>query len=151
MAGAVIPGVAAHHPAALAVALLLVVVNALLWQSYRTGAKDAGIPPLARKVINEATPGLHAVGHVIPTLALLLLFAFGGPFGALIGLAGGIMMIIGGIYWKFTVITRAAYQQGFAMPRMPQRGSGDRAAPPRMDGYDKLRKDPLGPVGIAAE
>lgn len=151
MTGAVVPGVSAHHPVALAVGLLIVVANALLWQNYRSGAKAAGIPPLARKVIDELTPGLHAVGHVMPLVALILLFAFGGPLGSLIGLAGGVMMIIGGFYWKFAVITRASHQQGFAMPRIPQRGSGDRAAPPRTEGFDQLRKDPLGPVGIAAE
>ena len=30
------------------------------------------------------------------------------------------------------VITRAGYQQGFSLPRVPQRGSGSRAAPARL-------------------
>ena len=46
----------------------------------------------------------------------------------LAGLAG-VAAIAGGALWKFTLITRACHQQGFALPMMPQRGSGTRAAP----------------------
>ena len=41
--------------------------------------------------------------------------------------------VAGGVLWKFAVITRACHQQGFAVPMMPQRGSGTRAAPPRYE------------------
>ena len=33
--------------------------------------------------------------------------------------------------WKIAVVTRACHQQGFALERYPQRGSGTRAAPRR--------------------
>ena len=49
-------------------------------------------------------------------------------------LAGSILAILCGAYWKFMIVARAGYQQGFAMPRQPHRGSGARAAPPRLDG-----------------
>ena len=39
--------------------------------------------------------------------------------------------LAGGALWKYTVIVRACHQQGFALPRLPQRGSGSRAAPER--------------------
>jgi hypothetical protein len=34
-----------------------------------------------------------------------------------------------GAFWKAVVITRAAHQQGFALAKMPRRGSGRFAAP----------------------
>ena len=49
-------------------------------------------------------------------------------------LVAGAGAVLGGTAWKFTVITRAAFQQGFAMPWLPRRGSGTRAAPFR-DGF----------------
>ena len=49
-------------------------------------------------------------------------------------LAGSILAIFCGAYWKFMIVARAGYQQGFAMPKQPHRGSGDRAAPPRLGG-----------------
>jgi hypothetical protein len=46
------------------------------------------------------------------------------------------------------VIVRASYQQGFAMPVMPRRGSGDRAAPARLEGTEMR---PLDIKAMAAE
>ena len=46
-------------------------------------------------------------------------------------IAGAAFTLAGGALWKFTLITRACHQQGFALPRVPQRGSGTRAAPAR--------------------
>ena len=39
------------------------------------------------------------------------------------------LAILGGFVWKMIVITRARHQQGYALAKMPQRGSGARAAP----------------------
>ena len=46
-------------------------------------------------------------------------------------LAGAAGAVAGGVLWKLTLVTRACHQQGFALPRVPQRGSGLRAAPAR--------------------
>ena len=52
--------------------------------------------------------------------------------GALLALvAGAACAVAGGALWKYTLVTRACHQQGFALPRIPQRGSGSRAAPAR--------------------
>ena len=44
----------------------------------------------------------------------------------------GVAALAGGAFWKFTVIVRAGFQQGFAVAKFPQRGSGTRAAPTRL-------------------
>ena len=46
-------------------------------------------------------------------------------------IAGAACALAGGALWKYTLVTRACHQQGFALPRLPQRGSGSRAAPAR--------------------
>ena len=38
-------------------------------------------------------------------------------------------VLAGGFLWKAIVITRACHQQGFALAKFPQRGSGKLAAP----------------------
>ena len=45
--------------------------------------------------------------------------------------AGAACAVAGGALLKYTLVTRACHQQGFSLPRVPQRGSGARAAPAR--------------------
>jgi hypothetical protein len=90
-----------------------------------------GIGPLARHEIERITPVLHLIGHAAP-LALGIVVLTGGPSWVLA--VAGLGAIAGGALWKIVVITRACYQQGFALPKMPRRGSGTRAAPARLGG-----------------
>jgi phenylacetyl-CoA:acceptor oxidoreductase subunit 1 len=120
--------------------LALVAVNVALWVAYRRTAKEEGIVPLARRVIDDNSLTLHLVGHALP--ALMFLVALINPALAHVYLGiGGVGAIAGGAFWKFTLIVRAGYQQGFALPAVPQRGSGSRAAPVRAAGT-KLRAAP---------
>jgi len=105
-----------------AFAAVLVVVNFALWRSYAGSARGQGIPPLGRRAIRAISWPLHALGHALP-LVLLWLSA---PLA-------GIAMIAGGVLWKYALVVRAGYFQGFQLPRMPQRGSGTFAAPARLD------------------
>ncbi len=113
--------------------LVLVLVNAGLWIAYRRTARARGIPPLARGVIGRAGVPLHLLGHAVPAILVAASFAAPDAAPALLGLAG-IAAIAGGAFWKFAVIVRAGYQQGFALAKLPQRGSGERAAPARLTG-----------------
>jgi hypothetical protein len=42
------------------------------------------------------------------------------------------LIVLGGAYWKLIIITKACHMQSFEIPMIPQRGSGQRAAPERM-------------------
>ncbi len=107
--------------------LVLATINAGLWHAYRRSAKAQGIVPLARREISAVTPWLHIMGHTLPALLFTTSLVIGGAPIAIA--AAGIAVVIGGVRWKFRVITRACYRQGFALPKLPQRGSGIRAAP----------------------
>jgi phenylacetyl-CoA:acceptor oxidoreductase subunit 1 len=112
---------------------ILTLINALIWQAYFGYSKRNGIPPLARAELRRLTPPLCLAGHVLP----LVLFAVATVFDGQLLTIAGFAAVAGGVMWKFTVITRACHQQGFAMPKMPQRGSGERAAPSRLGGLSE--------------
>ena len=113
--------------------IALTIVNAALFHGYRSTARQEGIPPLARHALDELAPVVHSAGHALP--ALLFFVALVAPIdpATLLPLAG-FSVLVGGFWWKFVVVTRASFQQGFALPKAPQRGSGKRAAPARLGG-----------------
>ncbi len=111
--------------------LVLAVTNAVLWRRYCTTAKAEGIGPLSRRDLAAISPSLHILGHVAPAALFALCLVLPPVAGALAALAGA-AAVAGGVLWKFTTITRACHQQGFALPMMPQRGSGQRSAPERL-------------------
>ncbi len=118
-------------PGLAAAGLALALAIAALWHVYRTRARALGIGPLARRDIRAITPALHAIGHLLPAALFgAALAGIGGPDALALAGAGA---VAGGVLWKFTVITRACHQQGYAVPMMPQRGSGTRAAPAKLD------------------
>ena len=110
--------------------LLLVIVNTWAWRCYVDSAKAQGIGPLARRDLEAASPWVHWIGHGAPAVLFVLCLIIGPASQTLAALAG-LAAAAGGGWWKFVVITRACHQQGFAIPIMPQRGSGKRAAPER--------------------
>lgn len=122
-----------HLPDFLALGFVVfALLNAGLWRSYIGSARANGIPPLSRQVLQGLTPRLHGLGHAAPLVLAILAWlapAYATPLLALAGLAA----IAGGAGWKFTVIVRAAYMQGFDLRKLPQRGSGRFAAPTRME------------------
>ena len=120
-------------PVGLAAAgVLLAAANAGLWNAYRRGAAAAGAGPLARRVLDRIAGPMRWLGHLAPTAAFALAAAPLPAVAPFAVLAGGACALAGGVLWKYTLVTRACHQQGFALPRVPRRGSGARAAPVRL-------------------
>ena len=110
--------------------LVVIALNAVLWAAYRASAARNGIVPLSRRVIDRISLPLHLTGHAFP--AAMFALALARPDISLVCLtAGSIAALAGGALWKFMLIVRGGYHQGFSMPMMPQRGSGSRGAPAR--------------------
>ena len=127
------PGGAPPVPIGLAGAgALLAAANAALWTAYRRAAAEAGagVGPLARRDLDAIAGWMRWLGHLAPA-ALFAAATIAFPAAPLAAVAAGGCALAGGALWKYTLITRACHQQGFALPRLPRRGSGARAAPAR--------------------
>jgi phenylacetyl-CoA:acceptor oxidoreductase subunit 1 len=98
-----------------------------LWLAYVRSAKGNRIPPLARDVLDALTP-VYVAGQSAALIGLVLGHAIDS---SVVDAAAAVLLIGCGALWKFTVITRASFQQGFVLPKVPQRGSGIYAAPHR--------------------
>lgn len=102
---------------------LLVLVRWVLWRVWRDRvAPRAAAPALA--AIDAAGFRLQWLGGAAP-LALVALAATGWlppALGAVLLAAAGLGAAATGWAFKFTLITRAAFNQGFALARLPVRG-----------------------------
>ncbi|HEY5292709.1 MAG TPA: hypothetical protein VIJ43_10395 [Burkholderiales bacterium] len=100
---------------------LALVARGLAWSIYRGSVvKSAARPALA--MLDRAGKILIQFGTIAPLALLLLgLFAADVARGAL--LLAGLAALATGWQFKFVLITRAAYNQGFALPHLPVRGT----------------------------
>jgi phenylacetyl-CoA:acceptor oxidoreductase subunit 2 len=100
---------------------LALIARAFAWSIYRGSvAKSAVRAALA--VLDRAGKILIQFGTIAP-LALLLLGLFAADIARIAVLLAGIAALGTGWQFKFALITRAAYNQGFALPHLPVRGT----------------------------
>jgi phenylacetyl-CoA:acceptor oxidoreductase subunit 2 len=107
--------------------IVLIGVRAFLWKAYLDALVADGAPDGTLKVLNGMAPRLLLVGHILPALAVMAAMA-GMPGRAALAFAAGILAVAGGWFLKFTLVRRAAYTQGLAVPRIPVRGKGTAGA-----------------------
>jgi phenylacetyl-CoA:acceptor oxidoreductase subunit 2 len=100
---------------------LALVARGLAWSIYRGSvAKSAARPALV--ALDRAGKILIQFGTIAP-LALLLLGLFAADIARIALLLAGVGALATGWQFKFVLITRAAYNQGFALPHLPVRGT----------------------------
>ena len=109
-------------PLWIAALLILTGLRLALWRRYRRALRTAGAPTAAIRALE--TGALHVLPA--PQAAVALLLAAGLYF-PLAGLAGAALALATGWGFKFRLITGAAYNQGYAIERMPARGAGHSA------------------------
>jgi phenylacetyl-CoA:acceptor oxidoreductase subunit 2 len=116
---------AAHLPGALSAALLiLLALRIWAWRSYRAELRAAKTTPPKAIAALDLADARYAWGSNA-ALATLVVAAL-SPFGSspwLVATAG-VLAVAGGWLIKYTMVVRASFNQGYAMPRVPVRGSG---------------------------
>lgn len=103
---------------------VLVAVRHAAWRSYRRGLGETGAPVETFKALDGAALRLTA-GHQMVVVALLLgALILPGATGAALAVAGAAVALASGWAFKGVLITRAAFDQGYALERFPARGAG---------------------------
>lgn len=101
--------------------ILLVALRFALWRRYLKRFSADGAPVGALKVFSDSLFVFMVTGHALPVL-----FVGAGLWldnGLVIGLSG--VLVAGSGWWmKLLLITKAADNQGFVLPRVPVRGQG---------------------------
>jgi phenylacetyl-CoA:acceptor oxidoreductase subunit 2 len=114
-----------HGPAGAAMAVLfgvLVLARAAVLLAYRQRLSGR-IAPRANRALDRAGRALLIGGTALP-LALLLAAAWtGGATAVALGALAGLAAALAGAHLKFTLVTRAGYNQGFALRSLPVRGA----------------------------
>jgi len=111
--------------AALPVALcVLLLGRGVAWRAYRAALQEQGAPERTFIAVDACAARVSILGQWTPALLALLALALGGAAlpGHAAALAAGVFAVYGGWLMKFTIVARAAYNQGFALPKLPVRG-----------------------------
>jgi phenylacetyl-CoA:acceptor oxidoreductase subunit 2 len=103
---------------------MLVLVRVLVWLAYRRRLANVAARG-ALTALDRAGRVLQIAGTLVP-LALVVAIAAGAVSGALIpamAALAGLGAVAAGSYAKFALVTRAGFNQGFALRHLPVRGA----------------------------
>jgi Fe-S-cluster-containing dehydrogenase component/DMSO reductase anchor subunit len=105
------------------IAVALAALRGWIWRSYQVVLGTEGAPTRTLAVFHVYRPWFFIVGLALPSA---LIFA-----GAMMGIAPAVLFVIAGVcitatgaVLKFILVTRAGFNQGFALTHMPVRGFG---------------------------
>ncbi|MFO1317963.1 MAG: DmsC/YnfH family molybdoenzyme membrane anchor subunit [Burkholderiales bacterium] len=99
----------------------LVVVRWWLWRAYRLRLAGSAAPQ-ALAALDVAGKALLVAGTIVP-LALIGAAGVAGGAAAPVAALAGLGMTAAGVYAKLVLVTRAGFNQGFALPQWPTRGA----------------------------
>ena len=105
------------------IALILAAIRAWIWRSYQAALEVEGAPTRTLMVFYGYRPWLFAVGFVLPAVLIVVGIATAMATGVLFAIAG-VCIAVTGAALKFILITRAGFNQGFALTHTPVRGTG---------------------------
>lgn len=115
----------AGQPAWLAaVLLILLAARAWAWRSYFKELSSAKTPRQALATLNGIEVPFMWTGHGATAALILMALALPAMNGPWLVGAAGLLAAASGWLLKYTMIVRASFNQGYALPRVPVRGSG---------------------------
>ena len=98
----------------------LLLARLLIYSVYHSTLARTGAPRNTLAVLNDFARTLAALD--VAALAVIVASALLPARGSLV--IAGLLAALAGWLLKFTIVVRAAFNQGFALPRLPDRGSG---------------------------
>ena len=110
------------EPAAV-IAVALAGLRGLIWRSYQAALGAEGAPTRTLAAFRAYRPWFFAIGFALPSVLIVAGFAVAAAPIVLFAVAG-ICIAAAGAALKFVLVTRAAFNQGFALTQTPVRGAG---------------------------
>ena len=112
------------------------ILRRLAWGMYRDALERKGAPKKTLETLQGFGARYEMFGQLAAEMLIVgAIFMGGAAFPFLVALAG-LVAVASGWALKFTIVTRAAYNQGFALPVLPVRGQGE-AKPGVKPGWSK--------------
>ncbi|MCA8869577.1 MAG: 4Fe-4S dicluster domain-containing protein [Rhodobacteraceae bacterium] len=103
--------------------LILIALRVFAWSSYRTSLGRIGAPTGTFAAFAADPIKLTPTHQAIPVVLLLVALAVPMLSPVLVALAGALALASGWVF-KYGLITRAAFNQGYSLKKMPARGAG---------------------------
>ncbi len=113
--------------------LALLVARYLVWRSYLAGLTATGAPAGALAVLGGLRDRFLLVGHALPALLVVVGLTGFAPLAWMSALAG-VAAVAAGWNLKYTLVRRAAFNQGLSLQHLPVRGAG-KAGPALKPGW----------------
>lgn len=105
--------------------LALVLARGLAWYAYRSGLQHEGAPTRALAALSRIELSFSMLGNWAPLVLLFIALASSSANLVFwLGVISALATLWSGWLFKVVLITRAAFNQGFALPRTAVRGTG---------------------------
>jgi phenylacetyl-CoA:acceptor oxidoreductase subunit 1 len=101
----------------------LVAARGWMWWRYRVTLTDAGAPIPSLTALNRYRPFFSVAGFLLP-VAFILVGIVATQTASIVFPLGALCAVVAGSGLKFVLVTRAGYNQGFALEHTPVRGTG---------------------------
>ena len=106
----------------MAVFVLLLLARIVIWMFYRSTV-NGSLAPRARTALDQAGRWLLVLGTLAPAILLGASMSLqSGSLQAVLAAVAGAAAAFAGAYIKYTLVTRASFNQGFALTKLPVRG-----------------------------
>jgi phenylacetyl-CoA:acceptor oxidoreductase subunit 2 len=122
-AAAALPSLGSSVFPAAAFVAMLAAARAWEWHCYFVHLRKDGAPARSVEILGACRGWFSALGFIAPVALIALGLVLPDVAQVLFAVAG-VMVFAAGWALKFIMITRAAYNQGFALDYTPVRGSG---------------------------
>jgi phenylacetyl-CoA:acceptor oxidoreductase subunit 2 len=103
--------------------VVLAALRAWVWRAYVGALVGSGAPMRTLEVLAAFRPWFFVVGLALPVVLVATAYVV-APVAWLLFAMAGLSAAAAGIALKFVLVTRAAYNQGFALAHTPVRGWG---------------------------
>ena len=105
------------------IAVALVALRGWVWRSYQAALETEGAPTRTFVVFHDFGPWFFVGGLALPSALIVSGVAMAMAPAVLFAIAG-VCIAAAGAALKFVLVTRAGFNQGFALARTPVRGAG---------------------------